>query len=593
MLLLILSTLLATAAAQTDNTLINTTLGLVQGLAFPTHRYWGGIPYGRPPVDLFRWKPSVIVSPWAPSTFDATHDPVGCPQICVTDEPPHICPVKQSEDCLYLNVYAPLTPPTTPVPVLVFAHGGNFHDGYAGGYELAGGLLYDGREYTNTTGQIAVVINYRLGALGFLYGGGAEKFTDLEGNYGLMDQIVALEWVHANIGAWGGDPARVVLMGQSAGAMSISAHLTRPQTAGLYSAVIQHSNPFGEPYRSPPEALAAAAGFANYSGCGEDWVWRVDWAPLEACLRKLDTATILAASAAAELDLLADLDAILQVVVAWGPTVGTPYLPLRPLEAFQQGLVNDVPIAVGTTANETVIFVYEVLDFPLSQLLYEAAVAVLVTPAAVPDILRLYPIPAPAPSDFRVFASTVLTDALFLCPTRNATEAMQVAQPGRRSPTYHYQYNHLLNWGGTAWGANFTECDDEVCHGSDLPLWWLPRTSPGPGFGNYTAEEVDLAHTWQRYWANFAATGSRAGGGEVAWPAYTSANRATMEFRAKGDGGIHVINNVRDVTCEWGDFLFLLDARARVFLLALVRVFFLPSLFLFIFPFLSPFLTTH
>lgn len=303
-----------------------------------------------------------------------------------------------------------------------------------GGYDLDGGLLYDGREFVNTTGSLAVVINYRLGALGFLFGGGASKNTTLTGNYGLMDQIVALEWVRANIAAFGGDPLRVVFMGQSAGAMSASAHLTRLETAGLYSGVIQHSNPFAEPYRGPPEALAVAAGFANYTGCGPDWWLKQDWAPLEACLRKQNTTTILAASAAAELDLLADLDAILQVVVAWGPTVGTPYLPLRPLEAFQQGLVVDVPIAVGTTANETVIFVYEVLDFPLPQLLYEAAVAVLVKPDKVADIMELYPVPTPAPEDFRVFASTVLTDALFLCPTRNATEALLVAQPGRRSP---------------------------------------------------------------------------------------------------------------------------------------------------------------
>jgi hypothetical protein len=122
----------------------------------------------------------------------------------------------------------------------------------------------------------------------------------------------------------------------------------------------------------------------------------------------------------------------------------------------------DVPIAIGTTANETVIFVYEVLDFPLSQLLYEAAVGVLVDFNSVADIMRLYPVPPTPPADFRVFASTVLTDALFLCPTRNATEALLAAQPYRRSPIYHYQYNHLLSWGTAAWSANFTECDNEV-----------------------------------------------------------------------------------------------------------------------------------
>lgn len=461
---LLLALSLAIPAAHADypcagyaSTTVTTPLGAVSGFSCENFKAYLGVPYGQ----AKRWEHSTLVSPWSPSTWDATHDPPGCPQVCTEDEPPHICPVKQSEDCLFLNVYTPAVAPPTPTPVLLFIHGGNFHDGYAGGYELDGGMLYDGQSYVNTTGQIVVVINYRLGALGFLFGGGKQNFN-ITGNYGLQDQVTAMVWVQQNIAAFGGDPKRVTLIGQSAGAMSISAHLSRPQTQGLYAGVIEHSNPFAEPYRGPPEAYSMAAGFANFTGCGSDWVYRSDWGALEACLRALPTETIVAAAMAAELDLLADLDGILQVVVAWGPTVGTDYLPLRPLEAFQRGLVNDVPIVVGTTANETVIFVYEVLDFPLSQLLYEAAVAVLVDLGSVGDIMKLYPVPPTPPSDFRVFASTVLTDALFLCPTRNATEALQVAQPYRRSPTYHYTYNHLLSWGQAAWSTNFTECDSEV-----------------------------------------------------------------------------------------------------------------------------------
>ena len=451
---------------------VTTPSGVVNGFACANFKAYLGVPYGT----AGRWQHSSVVAPWA-TPVDATHDPVGCPQVCTEDEPPHICPVRQSEDCLFLNIYAPAAPPAAPAPVLLFIHGGNFHDGYAGGYELDGGMLYDGQRYVNTTGQLVVVINYRLGALGFLYLG-PSKHSAIEGNFGLQDQVTAMTWVQRNIAAFGGDPARVTLMGQSAGAMSISAHLTRPQTSGLYASVIQHSNPFAEPYRSPVEAQAMAAGFGNFSGCGSDQVLNASWVAFEACLRALPTATIVAAAMSAELDLLADLDGILQVVVAWGPTIGTDYLPLRPLEAFQAGRVNDVPIAVGTTANETVIFVYEVLDFPLSQLLYELAVGVLVNFANVSDIMRLYPVPPVPPSDFRVFASTVLTDALFLCPTRNATEAMMAAQPFRRSPVYHYQYNHLLSWGAAAWSSNFTECDNQVVRGGlAVPPLSLPPSS--------------------------------------------------------------------------------------------------------------------
>ena len=543
-----------------DPSIVVTPLGSVRGLVFPTHRAFMGLPYGAAPVGALRWAPPMSRAPWAPEVWDGTRDAPGCPQVCVDDEPPHICPPpsRQTEDCLALNVYTPIVS-SGPSPVLVFIHGGNFHDGYAGGYDADGGLLYDGEQFVNTTGSVIVVINYRLGALGGLFLGGASKKTTIAGNFGLQDQVLAFEWVRDNIAAFGGDPARVTLQGQSAGAMSISAHLSRPETAGLYSAVIQHSNPFAEPYRGPDEALAIAAGFANFTGCGANWILESDWSALEACLRALDTRTIVAASAAAELDLLADLDAILQVVVAWSPTVGTAYLPLRPLEAFQAGRVNDVPIAIGTTSNETVIFVYEVLDFALTPLIYEAAVALLVGPQWLADVMALYPLPDPVPADLRVFASTVLTDALFLCPTRNASEALLAAQPGRKSPIFHYQYSHMLNWAAQAWGGNFTECDTQVCHGSDLPAWFLPTRSPAPGFGNYTVNEFDLGHTWQRYWGSLAATGApgapsaNASTGGLAWPAYDAATRLTVNFETADKGGITLIPNLRAEYCSLWD----------------------------------------
>lgn len=559
-ILLCTGAVFAVAAAQ-DPSVVTLPNGAVKGLVFATHRAFLGVPYGAPPVGPLRWAPPVARAAWAPAVWDATADAPGCPQVCTEDEPPHICPpvAKQSEDCLFLNVFTPLAAPATPSPVLLFLHGGNFHDGYAGGYALDGGLLYDGHEFVNTTGQILLVVNYRLGALGFLFAGGASKNTTISGNFGLMDQVLAMEWARANVGAFGGDPDRVTLIGQSAGAMSISVHLTRPQTQGLYAGAIQHSNPFAEPWRSPPEALAIAAGFANFTGCGADWISAADWAPLEACLRGLDAPAIVAAAMSAELDLLADLDAILQVVVAWGPTVGTDYLPLRPLEAFQRGLVNDVPIAIGTTANETVIFVYEVLDFPLPALLYEAAVALLVSPEALPAVMALYPLPDPVPGDLRVFASSVLTDALFLCPTRNATEALLAAQPARRSKIYHYQYSHMLSWANQAWGKNFTECDTEVCHGSDLPAWFMPRVSPAPGFGDYTQAELDLGHVWQRYWASFAATGDpgapapNASSGGLAWPAYDVTSRPTMNLETADNGGLAIVPQLRADFCKFWD----------------------------------------
>jgi carboxylesterase type B len=241
-----------------------------------------------------------------------------------------------------MNVWTPRMPAdgSTPSwPVIFFIHGGNFHDGAAGGLEQDGPLLYDGREIANATGTVVVVIQYRLGALGFLYLGDARDGTTVSGNFGLQDQVLAMTFVKANIASFGGDASRITLMGQSAGAMSISAHMSRGATAGLYQGAIMMSNPHGEAYRDRDGALAIAGAFGNFSGCGQSLNLVINATEMEACLRTKDAATILAAQMQAEIYLLADLSAILQVVVAWSPTIGTAYLPLRPLEAFQSGTV--------------------------------------------------------------------------------------------------------------------------------------------------------------------------------------------------------------------------------------------------------------
>ena len=497
--------LLAAPSCLADEALVQTKLGAVQGFVLEdgSARLFEGVRYAQPPA---RWRQSEPVAAWAPTTYDATAEKPGCVQLCTEDEPPHICPPVTSEDCLFLNVWTPRTPAdgSTPNwPTILFIHGGNFHDGAAGGADDNGPLLYDGRMIANETGTIVVVIQYRLGALGFLYLGDARDGTTVSGNFGLQDQVLAMTFVKENIAAFGGDPSRITLMGQSAGAMSISAHMSRGATAGLYQGAIMLSNPHGEAYRDRDGALAIAGAFGNFSGCGQvsppkrSLVDRtshqrtlsancdtaatrrdpprpnhtptqalnlvINATEMELCLQAKDAATILAAQMQAELYLLADLSAILQVVVAWSPTIGTAYLPLRPLEAFQRGQVVDVPYMIGTTSNETVIFVYEVFNtspgqyLNLSQIEYEVVAALLVGPEYAMESVSIYPWPSPLPTDFKVFSSALLTDGLFLCPTRNASEALQAAQPYRASKAYHWQYSHVLASSPSIWSSNFTE----------------------------------------------------------------------------------------------------------------------------------------
>lgn len=200
---------------------------------------------------------------------------------------------------------------------------------------------------------------------------------------------------------------------------------------------------------------------------------------------------------------------------------------------------------------------YEALDFPLSQTLYEIAISVLVGPDAYQESLALYPLPDPVPDDLRVFAATLLTDALFLCATRNASEALQAAQPYRKSKAYHWLYSHQMSWSSSMWGANFTECDDHVCHGSDLPAMWHPNVLPVPGFANYTAEENQLSATMEWYVANFAANGAPGVGDPlnptVQWPAYDANTRQTVQYEVASAGGIQVLNAYRSKFCDWYD----------------------------------------
>lgn len=197
-----------------------------------------GVPYARPPMGKLRWRPPVKAAAWA-GIRDASQYGTNCYQ-----DPPipfglytaeYLIALPVSEDCLYLNVWTP-TGRKDPMPVLVFVHGGGFNGG-SGSIEIYNGAILAAK------GAVVVTINYRLGVFGFLAHPelSAESASHVSGNYGLLDMIAALQWVHDNIGAFGGDPARVTLQGQSAGA--IADVLLSPMAKRLFSRAIIESGP--------------------------------------------------------------------------------------------------------------------------------------------------------------------------------------------------------------------------------------------------------------------------------------------------------------------------------------------------------------
>jgi para-nitrobenzyl esterase len=200
--------------------------GPVSGKAEDGIRVFLGIPYAAPPVGKLRWKPPAEVASWTEVRKTVEFGP-SCPQ------PNEKAGSVYSEDCLYLNVWSPASKPGEKLPVMVWIHGGAFNFGSTSLAE------YNGKNLAEK-GVVVVTLNYRLGPLGFLAHPllSGESPNGVSGNYGLLDQIAALKWVQKNIAAFGGDPGRVTIFGQSAGSRSVSLHMISPLSVGLFHRAI-------------------------------------------------------------------------------------------------------------------------------------------------------------------------------------------------------------------------------------------------------------------------------------------------------------------------------------------------------------------
>jgi para-nitrobenzyl esterase len=237
-LLVVLTHLAEAAVVTTQSGKIRGVSADVTGSGMTVYR---GIPYAAPPTGAWRWREPRAPIPWS-GVREASTAPPGCMQTVApnrlpwTDEYMHHGAV--SEDCLYLNLWTPAHSAADHLPVLVFIHGGAFSEG------SVSVPLFDGAALARRN-LVVVTINYRLGALGFLAHPALtqESAHHASGNYGLMDQVAALRWVHTNIAAFGGDPNRVTIAGQSAGAISAYLLTVAPQAKGLFQRAIIQSGP--------------------------------------------------------------------------------------------------------------------------------------------------------------------------------------------------------------------------------------------------------------------------------------------------------------------------------------------------------------
>ena len=463
--------------------------GVVRGLAddatgVTTFR---GIPYAAPPVGDLRWRPPAPPAPWS-APLDATATGPACPQqdTRLVDRAQGL-----DEDCLRLNVWKP-NDAAEPLPVIVFIHGGAFLTG-SSNYGV-----YNGTSIASH-GAVVVSMNYRLGLLGFMaHPAFATEDADwpTTGNYGLLDQIAALEWVRDEIAAFGGDPSRVAILGESAGGMSVCTLIAAPRAAGLFQSAIIESASCLSRYQIHDAALATseAETYAEGLGCGSGI------ADPAACLRGKPWEDVLAA----ETGTLVNFDALERP----GPSVDGLLLDATPAERVANGDASYVPLIMGFNANEGSILVQGAgvdteadLDTTLEQL---GGGTVSST-----DLRALYD-PADYGDDPRAAAIAAVTDIVFRCPTRRSLRDY-VANGGQ---AWAYYFTHVAPIGRlTGLGA---------FHGSELFILFQDGALDA---GDLAVSERMIAHDIAL--VTHGAAGMHDG---LAWPAFDAATESYLEM---------------------------------------------------------------
>jgi para-nitrobenzyl esterase len=454
---------------------VATEAGTISGVGVDGLSVYKGVPFAAPPVGDLRWRPPMPAIPWA-GTRKADAFAPACMQVGVSmpgEKRPAV-----SEDCLYLNIWTPAKTPDDHLPVIVWIYGG----GYVNGSSSM--PLYWGDRLAHK-GVIVVTVAYRLGPLGFL---ALPELTresphHSSGNYGLMDQIAALEWVHRNIVAFGGDPGCVTIAGQSSGSISVSILMASPLAKGLFHRAIGESGGRFEPLQLGPKFL-----LANAERDGDKYAVSLG-APSLKELRRLP-APLLTGNAGGI------VHAVIESYV----------LPVSPYEAFASGRQNDVPLLIGSNAEEARAMVDVSLETAAtfsSDL--ERSVGKL-----PPALVAAYP---HATDEQARQAQLGLERDLRFGWDMWAWARLQAGTG--QSPVFYYSFRQQPPFPSDSvyagWGAS---------HYAEL---WYVFDHLDQSSWNWTAGDRKLGHEMSSYWVNFAKSGDPNGPDLPPWPAFTNA----------------------------------------------------------------------
>jgi para-nitrobenzyl esterase len=493
--------------------------GTVQGHEAGEVAEFLGIPYAAPPVGELRWRPPEPAA-CLDGTFMAAEFGSECPQLDIQSNEP----VGQ-EDCLTLNVWTPDT--TGSRPVLFFIHGGGNVQGGANAAMQWGNVpIYNGEHLAREHDVVVVTINYRLGVLGYLALPelSAESEHGVSGNYGILDQLFALEWVQRNIAGFGGDPGQVMIFGESAGAVNTCTLLASPLAAGLFHGALMES---GVCSHSP--LATAEAGYdewvADQTECGPG--------PNRlACLR-----------GHTPFELLEQLPPIVGAANlkfgfhpgAFGVVVDGWILPVAAADVVEAGEHNAVPVVLGTNEDEY----HSMLTLAVpSKAAYENIVSSLLGALGqevVDAVLAEYP--AEAYDTPREALVDLLSDSVFTCPARQWARRLTAHQ---EAGVYRYFFTrNAVTKQGRAPASHAME------------LLYVFGTIDDIPFFTPAAADSALAAAMMGYWARFGSTGDPNGAGAVAWPAYDIATDPYLRF----DAEVEALEGLHSDRCDFWDDL--------------------------------------
>jgi para-nitrobenzyl esterase len=469
--------------------LVQTPLGAVEGQSEGALHVFKGLPYALPPIGPARWTPPKPVEKWqgkklATAFGPACFQPLSTSKNIYADDP-----AQMSEDCLSLNIWTPNGAKTAPV--LVWIHGGALVSG------SSSEAIYDGANLAKR-GVVVVTINYRLGVLGYLAHPelSAESPLGVSGNYGLLDQIEALRWIKRNIAAFGGDPSKVTIAGESAGGLSVMYLMVSPAARGLFSKDIAESD-----YMiSTPELKQAKFGEQAAETIGETLATKLGAAHI-ADLRLMDARALTNAAPAA----------------GYAPfgTIDGKILPEQLVEAFDRGEQAHVPILAGFNSGEIRSLRFLAPPPPKTAAAYDAIIRDRYGDLA-DAFLKLYP-----STDLQESVLATARDGIYGW----TAERLAVKQTAVGQPAYLYFFDHGYPAADAAGLRGFHASEVPYVFGSAdrLPPFWPKPPSD--------KAETALSDAMIDYWTSFARNGAPRAADEPTWRAFGS-NQSYMAFEA-------------------------------------------------------------